>query len=116
MSKAIDDGLSEKERVCLQHHRQAQALGISFAEYCRERDLKVNQWYWIRSGLVRKGVITSEAKAEADKPVGFAPVRITPSASQSTACRIRHPGGWVIECDSFPQAQWLSDLMSRAAS
>jgi hypothetical protein len=115
MSEAIVDELSEKERACLEHHRRAQTLGISFAEYCRERDLKVNQWYWVRSGLMRKGVIASDAKAEADKPAGFAPVRIKPSASQTTACRIRHPSGWVIECDSFPQAQWLSDLISRAS-
>jgi hypothetical protein len=115
MSEAIVDDLSEKERACLTHHRQAQALGISFAEYCRQRDLKVNQWYWVRSGLVHKGVIASDTKAEADKQAGFTPVRIAPSASQTTACRIRHPAGWVIECNSFPQAQWLSDLMSRAA-
>jgi hypothetical protein len=37
--------LSEKERACLEHARRAQAMGISFAEYCRGRDLKVNQWY-----------------------------------------------------------------------
>lgn len=114
MSEAIVNVLSEKERACLEHHRQAQALGISFAEYCRERDLKVNQWYWVRSGLVRKGVIASDAKAEANKSAGFAPVRITPHSPDTTACRIRHPAGWVIECDSLPQAQWLSDLMSRA--
>lgn len=115
MSKAIVDELSEKERACLKHDRQARTLGIGFAEYCRERDLKVNQWYWVRTGLIRRGIIAGHGKAEADKPAGFAPVRITPSASQTTACRIHHPAGWVIECSSFPQAQWLSDLMSRSA-
>ena len=115
MSEAIVDVLSEKEQACLEHARRAQALGISFAEYCRQRDLNVNQWYWVRSGLTRKGVIAGHGKAEADKPAGFAPVRITPQAPETTACRIRHPSGWVIECGSFPQPQWLSDLMSRAA-
>lgn len=115
MSKTVVDGLSEKEQTCLAHHRQAQALGISFAEYCRERDLKVNQWYWIRTGLIRRGIIAGHGKTEADKPAGFAPVHIAPTVSQTTACRIRHPSGWVIECDSVPQAQWLPDLISRAA-
>jgi hypothetical protein len=114
MSEAIVDELSEKEQACLAHHRQAQTLGISFAEYCRERDLKVNQWYWVRTGLIRRGVIAGHGKADADKPAGFASVRIAPSASETTACRIHHPSGWVIECDSVPQAQWLSDLISRA--
>ncbi len=115
MSEAMVGVLSEKERACVEHARQAQALGISFAEYCRQRDLKVNQWYWVRSGLVRKGVMANEGKAEADKPAGFAPVRITAQEHETAACRIRHPTGWVIECGSFPQAQWLSELMSRAA-
>jgi hypothetical protein len=113
MSETVVDVLSEKERACLAHARQAQKLGVSFAEYCRQRDLKVNQWYWIRSGLIRRGVIASQGKADTDKPAGFAPVRITPQATETTACRICHPTGWVIECSSFPQAQWLSDLMSR---
>lgn len=113
MSEAIVDALSEKERACLAHARQAQKLGMSFAEYCRQRDLKVNQWYWVRCGLMRRGVIASQGNT--DKPAGFAPVRITPQAPETTACRIRHPSGWVIECGSFPPAQWLSDLMSRAA-
>jgi len=115
MSKAIVDVLSEKERACLEHDRRAQALGMSFAEYCRERDLKVNQWYWVRSGLMRKGVLAGHAKAEAGKPAGFAPIQVTPQVHETTACRIRHPSGWVIECGSVPQAQWLSDLMSRVA-
>ena len=115
MSEAIVDELSEKERACLAHHRQAQALGISFAEYCRERDLKVNQWYWVRTGLIRRGVIAGHGKTEADKPAGFAAVRVTSPALPTTTCRIRHPSGWVIECDSVPQAQWLSELISRAA-
>jgi hypothetical protein len=64
---------------------------------------------------MRKGVIASDAKTQADKPVGFAPVRIQPSASPISACRIRHPSGWVIECDGVPPAQWLSDVLAGAA-
>lgn len=116
MSEAVVDVLSEKERACLEHARRAQALGISFAEYCRQRGLKVNQWYWVRSGLMRRGVIAGDGKADTDKPAGFASVRITPPVPETGACRIHHPAGWVIECGSFPQAQWLSDLMSGATS
>lgn len=114
MSEANVENLNERERACLAHVRQAQALGLSFAEYCRQRDLKINQWYWIRRGLMRKGVIGG-SKGEADKPAGFTAVRIAPEASGPTACRIRHPSGWVIECGSVPQAQWLTALLSGAA-
>lgn len=115
MSKAIVDELSEQEQACLTHARRAQAMGISFAEYCRREDLKVKHWYRVRSGLARKGVIARAGKTEASQPAGFAPVRITSPGNETSACRIRHPSGWVIECGSVPQAQWLSDLMSRAA-
>ena len=117
MSNATIEELSEKERACLSHDLQAQAQGISFAEYCRSRGLKVNQWYWVRSGLIRKGVIAAAAaaSAEIDPPSGFAPIQITPAVScETSACRLRHPSGWVIECERFPEAQWLSEVMSRA--
>src|SRR5436853_434777 len=55
MSEAIEamvDGLSEKEQACLTHARRAQSMGLSFAEYCRRADLKVERWYWIREGKV----------------------------------------------------------------
>jgi hypothetical protein len=115
MSRANIANLTELERACLEHLRQAQEQGLSFAKYCRQRNLRANAWYWTKQRLVRKGVIAGRQIVEA-KPAAFVPVCITPKAPTTTACRIRHPSGWVIECDSFPQAQWLSVLMSGAAS
>lgn len=112
MSEAIGDGLNEKERVCLEHVRQAEALGLSFSEYCRQRGLKVNQWYWVRRGLRLKGVLAGPRDAEEVKPARFVPVRIAADVAGASACRIRHPSGWVMECASLPPAQWLSALMS----
>ena len=37
MSRANVENLTERERACLEHLRQAQELGLSFAEYCRQR-------------------------------------------------------------------------------
>jgi hypothetical protein len=51
-------------------YRQVQALGISFAKYCRERDLKVNQWYGIRTGLIRRD-IAGMGEGEAGKRSDF---------------------------------------------
>lgn len=112
MSEKTVKNLSERERACLEHLRQAQELGVSFSQYCRERDLPMNQLYWVKRCLIRQGVIGGRPKAQADRAAGFVPVRIAPSASAGTACRISHPTGWVIECASFPQTQWLSALMS----
>jgi hypothetical protein len=115
MSEPNLENLSERERSCVKHLRQAQELGVSFAQYCRERGLKSNQWYWVKGGLVRKGVIAGRPQAAEDKPAGFVPVRIAPPAAAGTVCRIRPPSGWVIECGSFPDARWLSALMSGEA-
>ena len=110
MSEAIVDTLSERERAYLEHLQQAQKLGVSFARYCRQKGLASKPWYWVRQQLVRKGVIAGRSKAPAQKPVGFVPVRIAPSAT--VVCRMIHPSGWVIECGSLPQVQWLTALLS----
>lgn len=118
MSEASIENLNERERVCLEHVRQADALGLSFAEYCRQKDLNFNQWYWQRRNLMRKGVISGPAKGtkaqvnqRKAKAPGFAPVRIAPPVA---ACRVHHPSGWVIECAGLPPTQWLSALVTGA--
>lgn len=111
--------LSEKERACLEHLRQAEEQGKSFSRYCREQNLSFNQWYWVKREMLRKGVIAEAGKAKAKakargtgaKPAGFVPVRVNASAA-AVVCRVCHPSGWVLECASFPQAQWLAALLS----
>lgn len=110
---AVVESLSERERTCLDHLRQAQELGVSYAEFCRGFDLNVVEWYPVRQGLVRKGLVAARGKAEEqEKPAGFAPVHVKPAVSGGPVCKIRHPSGWVIECGGFPDAQWLSALLS----
>jgi hypothetical protein len=114
--------LSEREQQCLEHVKQAQELGVSFAEFCRSFDLNVNTWYSIRQGLVRKGMIDGgrpkpdEPEPAKETPVvsaGFAEVRIAPaSPAPAVMCRIRHPNGWVIECAKWPEASWMAALFA----
>jgi hypothetical protein len=49
--------LTERERECLKHFRQARELGVSFAEYCRSQGLKANEWHAVRHGMVHKGLL-----------------------------------------------------------
>jgi len=107
--------LTEREKACLEHLKQAQDLGVNFAEYCRSFDLKVTEWYPVKQALTRKGVISGgrSKSEETEKNAGFAPVRITPSASStSAACRIHHPSGWTIELPAVPDSTWLKELMA----
>ncbi len=116
MSDRNLESLSERERACLTHLRQAQELGVSFSRYCREHDLKFQQWAWVKRVLIRKGVIGGRRRPGKAKVAGFAPVRVAASAAPATVCRIRHPSGWTIECASFPEVSWMSALMSGEAT
>ena len=114
--------LNERERACLAHLGQAKELGVSFSQYCRERDLKFHQWMWVKRGLFRKGVIERASRTGKAKIAGFAQVRIAPTAAPMTTtaaaptgCRIRHPSGWTIECTGYPEVSWLSTLLSGEA-
>jgi hypothetical protein len=134
MSEPMLEKLNEAERTCVDHLRQAQVLGVSFAEYCRSFDLDLAKWYRVKQALARKGVTvtaTSVAVAEVsnvdavaeEKPAPFARVHVTaaPAApvpprpamvTGPVACRIVHPSGWVVECGILPQAAWLAAVLA----
>jgi hypothetical protein len=114
--------LTERERECLKHFRQAQELGVSFAEYCRSQGLKAIEWHAVRHGMVHKGLLPgrsrrSGAKRRPSRPrhSRFVPVRLASGGAEvsasTAACRLRHPSGWVIECASLPEVQWLKGLL-----
>jgi hypothetical protein len=115
------EALAERERKSLEHVKQAQELGVGFAEFCRSFDLNVNTWYSIRQGLVRKGVIDGrpktdepeEAREATPAPAGFAEMRIAPpAAAPAVMCRIRHPSGRVIECANWPEGSCMAALIA----
>jgi hypothetical protein len=125
MLEVGSEKLTERERECLKHFRQAQELGVSFAEYCRSQSLKANEWHAVRHGMVQKGLLPGRNRNSGTKrrpsrrrQSRFVPVRVASSpagASASTGtCRLRHTSGWVIECASLPEVQWLKGLLEGA--
>lgn len=116
MSDRNLEALNERERTCLTYLRQAQELGVSFSRYCRERDLKFQQWAWVKRVLIRKGVVGGRRRAAEAKAAGFAMVRVAAPTMSATVCQIRHPSGWTIECTSFPEVSWIRALMSGEAA
>src|SRR5271156_1980928 len=116
MTERKVEALSDRERACLAHLEEAKKLGLSFSGYCREKELSMHQWTWIKRALVRKGVIAGprrpKTKAAAFVPVRIAPVVTVPPPTATTVCRVRHPSGWMIECASYPDVSWMSALMS----
>jgi hypothetical protein len=117
--------LTERERECLKHFRQAQELGVSFNEYCRSQDLKSNEWHAVRHGMVHKGLLPGRNRSSGTKrkpsrrrQSRFVPVHLASNAggisSDTAVCRLRHTSGWVIECTSLPEVQWLKGLLEGA--
>lgn len=118
MLEVTSEKLTERERTCVEHFRQAAECGGSFAEYCRAKGLKANEWHGVRHGMVLKGLLPRTkhpaTKRSKEKRSRFVPVQLAVSGGPSPAtpaCRVRHPSGWVIECAIVPDAQWLASLI-----
>lgn len=57
MLEVASEKLTERERECLEHFRQAREDGVSFAQYCRTSGLKASEWHAVRHGMVVKGLM-----------------------------------------------------------
>ena len=125
MTRAGQAVLTERESAYFEHRRQAQALGVGLAEYCRRQRLRVEEWYQIKRDLVRKGMANGRAGAadrSEDRHASFVPVHVTAAATVSQtvtmtspiACRIQHSSGWTLECANLPPAAWLTAVMAGA--
>lgn len=131
MSELMLEKLNGAERVCVDHLRQAQVLGVSLAEYCRSFDLDLSKCYRVKQALARKGIVvtaTSVSVAEVsdvepcaeEKVATFARVQIAAApvsappvgGAVGVACRIVHPSGWIVECGVLPQASWLAAVLA----
>ena len=121
MVEVPSEKLTERERECLKHFRQAREGGVSFAEYCRSSGLKASEWHAVRHGMVVKGLMPPgqgggpKKKLSRKKRARFIPVRVESAgvtvASAALVCRVRHPSGCVIECVSWPDPSWIMGVL-----
>jgi hypothetical protein len=121
MLETATDKLTERERECLKHIRQAREREVSFAQYCRSIGLKANEWHAVRHGMVKKGLLPPGQGGKTKKTpfrrkrAHFVPVRVESSngagSGTGMACRLRHPSGFIIECASWPDLNWMRGLL-----
>jgi hypothetical protein len=105
--------LTERESQALEHLRKAEDLEVTIAEYCRSFEIDVKELYAAKQVLVKKGLLPAPPKpaaAEEDKLSDFVAVHVVPKPSAEPVCRLRYPNGLLIECMSWPTAQWLAKL------
>jgi hypothetical protein len=108
--------LTEREMRALEHLRKAAELEVGLAEYARSFELDVKELYSAKQSIAKKGLLPVR-EGEQDTLADFLEVQLAapaPSplvpAESAPVCRIRHPGGLVIECMAWPSAQWLARL------
>jgi len=105
------------ERRYQGHLRQAQAQGLTLAQYCRVQGLNAQILYNVSSQLRRKsGRLDRPVAVVARKPESagrFVAVQVSPVASGHVGgiCRLHHRSGWTIECADMPSASWLATLV-----
>ena len=126
----MDAGLTEHERGCLEHVRQARAGGMRLSQYAGVHGLSVRMLYDATAQLKKKGMIAGgvnplglakqgcDAKAGAEKSP-FVAVRVAPGQA-SAGCflpilRLNHVRGHVLEFGSWPPAEVLAVILAGGA-
>ena len=110
----MDDGLTEHQRQCLEHLRQARALDMSLTAYARAHGVKVRMLYDAVVYFRRTGVMASAVKearprkpcaerASEDVKSPFVAVRVAPEPVRTDrflpVLRLQHAGGLRFNCN-----------------
>jgi hypothetical protein len=122
-----DDGLTEHGLECLEHLKQARALGASVAEYARTHGLKARTLYDAIRTLKKKGVLAEgvawhrrgglSAESQSERGAsGFVSVQVERPNGRSCpslpVLRFRHVRGHVLEFGIWPPADVLGTVLS----
>lgn len=123
----MDQELTEHQRWCLEHIRQARALKTPLTEYARSHGLSVRMLYDATVQLKTKGLIAGPVKAfplakrrpEAVAPKERSPfvaVRIQTAPAQTgdflPVLRLNHVAGHVLEFGSWPPAEVMTTILA----
>lgn len=126
----MEAGLTEHERRCLEHVRQARAGGMRLSQYAGVHGLSARMLYDATAQLKKKGMIAGgvnwlglakqgrEAMAAAEKSP-FVAVRVAPGQSPTGGflpiLRLSHVQGHVLEFGSWPPAEVLAVILAGEA-
>ena len=122
----MDGELTKHQRHCLEHLRQAEALGLSLTEYARAHGVKVRMLYDAIVHFRRRGMMAKAVKrAQPRKPrverksteltSPFVAVRVEPEQAPMgrsfPVLRLQHAGGHVLEFGTWPAADFLNAIL-----
>jgi hypothetical protein len=100
--------LTKRQRYWLEHIQEAERRGQTLKAYAKKRQLSLGAMYRAKSSLMKSGALPRGGHEQV--VAEFVPVRIEPLAA-TPSCRLRHPSGWELECEGWPDPQWLRAVM-----
>lgn len=119
MNEQKQGQLTLGEQRYLERVQEAQGEGVSLRDYYLAHGLSLRMLSRVQRQLALKGIAPppSSGPAEAGKPGKLIEVHVADSVGRAgfptagAVCRLRHASGWVIECGSWPEPQWMAGLM-----
>jgi hypothetical protein len=111
MSKAK---LTERDRFWLGHLEAIEREGVAAKAYAKRRRLSVHALYQAKKRLVKTGAWPLRCRRAAPA-ARFSEIRVAPTPT-GPGCRLRLPGGAVVEWDATPDPAVLAAVVAQAAS
>jgi hypothetical protein len=103
--------LTERDRFWLGHLKAIEAEGIATKAYAKRKRLSVQALYQAKKRLVGRGSWPVRAAPR------FTPVQVAAVPVRAvTGCRLRLPGGAVLEWDTPPEPAVLASVLERVTA
>jgi len=105
--------LTRRQRYWLKHIQRAEQRSETLKAYAKRRRLSIGALYHAKSQLMKIGSLPRRERA-AVTAAEFVPVRFESLQRVGALCRVRYAGVWEVECEEWPDPQWLAALMQGA--
>ena len=103
--------LTQRDRFWLGHLKAIAAEGVEAKAYAKRRRLSVDALYQAKMRLVERGAWPVKAAPR------FTAVQVaSESVPAATGCRLRLPGGAVLEWDTTPEPSVLTSVLEQVTA
>jgi hypothetical protein len=109
---AARSSLSERDRFWLQHLKRIEVEGGAAKAYAERQGLSSQALYQAKRRLVARGAWPSPSSSTPR----FTRVGVAPASLAAGGCRLRLPGGALLEWDRPPELAVLVALVERVSS
>jgi hypothetical protein len=109
----MTEGLTKRQRYWLKHIERAGERGETLKAYATRHRLSMGALYHAKSQLMKVGAWPRREPKAIAAPE-FIAVQMESPFTVGTVCRLRCRSGWEVECETWPDPQWLLAIMQGA--